>query len=160
MALQVLDYELQKQLIPLMKDLHPLPGIYDPSFIAANQDARADNLIKGSKRQQMETVREQIREFKAANSLDQVIVLWTANTERYSEVCLPAHACLRRSRREGRRSLLGCRNRSCLACLLTSERVVAYNTFKMLLIICSLLCCTAAAGTAGIDDMRGRCWKA
>ena len=85
MTLQVLDYELQKQLIPYMKDLHPLPGIYDPDFIAANQDARADNLIKGSKRQQMETVRQQIREFKASHGLDKVIVLWTANTERYSE---------------------------------------------------------------------------
>ena len=87
--LQVLDYELQKQLIPFMKDLHPLPGIYNPDFIAANQDARADNLIKGSKRQQMDTVREQIREFKASSGVDQVIVLWTANTERYSEVCWP-----------------------------------------------------------------------
>ena len=83
---QVLDYELQKQLIPYMRDLHPLPGIYDPDFIAANQDARADNLIKGSKRRQMETVRQQIRDFQASNGVDQVIVLWTANTERYSEV--------------------------------------------------------------------------
>jgi hypothetical protein len=34
---QVLDWELQKQLVPLMKDMQPLPGIFDASFIAANQ---------------------------------------------------------------------------------------------------------------------------
>jgi hypothetical protein len=30
-------------------------GIYDPAFIAANQEARADNIIKGSKQQQVGT---------------------------------------------------------------------------------------------------------
>jgi myo-inositol-1-phosphate synthase len=34
----------------------------------------------------METVRQHIRQFKAEQGVDQVIVLWTANTERYSEV--------------------------------------------------------------------------
>ncbi len=50
---QVLDFELQRQLVPHMKEMTPLPGIYDPDFIAANQDARADNLIKGSKKEQV-----------------------------------------------------------------------------------------------------------
>lgn len=50
---QVLDFELQKQLVPLMRDMVPLPGIYDPSFIAANQAERADNVIKGTKREQV-----------------------------------------------------------------------------------------------------------
>ncbi len=50
---QVLDFELQKQLVPLMRDMVPLPGIYDPAFIAANQAERADNVIKGTKREQV-----------------------------------------------------------------------------------------------------------
>ena len=83
---KVLDWELQQQLVPYMKNLRPLPGIYDAKFIAANQAERADNLIPGSKKEQVETVRKQIREFKQANKLDKVIVLWTANTERYAEV--------------------------------------------------------------------------
>ena len=60
--LQVLDFELQRQLVPYMKDLTPLPGIYNPDFIAANQDARADNLIKGSKKDQVyfETGRQRL----------------------------------------------------------------------------------------------------
>lgn len=83
---QVMDFELQKQLVPLMRDMQPLPGIFDPSFIAANQAERADNCIKGTKREQMETVRQHIRDFKANNDIDKVVVLWTANTERYAEV--------------------------------------------------------------------------
>lgn len=31
-------------------------------------------------------IRTQIRDFKAANSLDKVIVLWSANTERFSDI--------------------------------------------------------------------------
>lgn len=83
---QVLDFELQRQLVPYMKDLVPLPAIYDPNFIAANQEARADNLIKGSRSEQVATVRQQIRDFKASTGVDKIVVLWTANTERYAEV--------------------------------------------------------------------------
>eukprot|EP01035_Chromulina_nebulosa_P024285 gene24285-31579_t len=39
-------------------------------------------LSSGSRQQQLEEVRKNIREFKAANKLDKVIILWTANTER------------------------------------------------------------------------------
>jgi myo-inositol-1-phosphate synthase len=83
---RVLDFELQKQLVPHMKDMVPLPGIYDPSFIAANQSERANNVIKGSKSEQVEAVRAHIRAFKAEREVDKIVVLWTANTERYSEV--------------------------------------------------------------------------
>jgi myo-inositol-1-phosphate synthase len=83
---KVLDFELQKQLVPYMKDLLPLPGIYDPNFIAANQEERADNCIKGNRQQQMETVRQHIRQFKADSGVDKVVILWTANTERYAQV--------------------------------------------------------------------------
>lgn len=83
---RVLDFELQKQLVPYMRDTVPLPGIYDPAFIAANQAERADNIIKGSKAEQMETIRQHIRAFKQEKQVDKIVVLWTANTERYSEV--------------------------------------------------------------------------
>lgn len=85
---QVLDFELQRQLVPYMKDITPLPGIYDADFIAANQDSRANNIIKGTKQEQMDTVRQQIRDFKERTQVDKVIVLWTGNTERYSQVCI------------------------------------------------------------------------
>ena len=83
---RVIDIDLQKQLYPIMKDIVPLPSIYFPDFIAANQEDRADNVLTGSKQEQMEKIRKDIRDFKAKHSLDNVIVLWTANTERFSSI--------------------------------------------------------------------------
>jgi len=83
---QVMDYELQKQLYPLMKDMKPLPAVFNNDFIAANQSDRADNVIQGDKQHQLDTVRQNLRDFKKNNNLDTVIVLWTANTERYTNL--------------------------------------------------------------------------
>lgn len=48
----VLDHDLQRQLVPALKELKPLPSIYYPDFIAGNQEDRANNLIpKGNKKQ-------------------------------------------------------------------------------------------------------------
>lgn len=58
---KVLDIDLQKQLRPYMESMVPLPGIYDPDFIAANQEARANNLIKGTKKEQVQQVIKDIR---------------------------------------------------------------------------------------------------
>jgi myo-inositol-1-phosphate synthase len=85
---EVLEWDLQRQVAPYMKQLGvPLPSIYYPDYIAANQEERADNVIPGTnKALHLERIREDIREFKTANDLDQVVVFWTANTERYSEI--------------------------------------------------------------------------
>lgn len=83
---QVLDYDLQRQLVPHLEKIKPLPSIYYPDFIAANQADRADNLLKGTKQENLEQVRQQIRDFKASNGVDKVIVLWSANTERFSDI--------------------------------------------------------------------------
>ncbi|KAM0748751.1 inositol-3-phosphate synthase [Meredithblackwellia eburnea MCA 4105] len=84
---KVLDYDLQRQVAPFMAELKPLPSIYYPTFINANQEERADNVIPGtSKAAHLEQIRKDIRNFKSSNGLDQVIVLWTANTERYSAI--------------------------------------------------------------------------
>ena len=80
----VFDYALQEKLKPKMIKLKPLPSIYYPDFIAANQEDRANNLIpKGTKQQDLEHIRNDIRAFKKHNNLERVIILWTANTERY-----------------------------------------------------------------------------
>jgi myo-inositol-1-phosphate synthase len=83
---QVLDFNLQTALFDKMSKLQPLPSIYAPNFIAANQSDRADNLIAGTPQEQLDTLRQNIRDFKAANSLEKVIVLWSANTERFADV--------------------------------------------------------------------------
>ena len=100
----VLDYDLQRQLKPLMENYKPLKSIYYPSFIAANQFDRADNCLNarpfklktGGKPEiaynmldkwgDLEKIRKDIRDFKEKNSLDKVIVLWTASTESCVEI--------------------------------------------------------------------------
>ncbi|KAF8207629.1 hypothetical protein K438DRAFT_2013494 [Mycena galopus ATCC 62051] len=85
---QVLDYDLQRQVAPHLAALgKPLPSIYYPDFIAANQEARADNVVPGADKQaHLDHLRGDIRRFKADNALDRVVVFWTANTERYSDI--------------------------------------------------------------------------
>ena len=85
---QVLDYDLQRQVAPHMALIgKPLPSIYYPDFIAANQEERADNILPGTDKQaHLEQLRADIRTFKQFNELDRVIIFWTANTERYSDI--------------------------------------------------------------------------
>lgn len=83
---QVIEPELRDQLQQYMVKMKPRPSIYDPDFIAANQAHRADNLIKGTRLEQYEQICRDIDQFKAESGVDQVIVLWTANTERFCEI--------------------------------------------------------------------------
>ncbi|XP_028041999.1 inositol-3-phosphate synthase [Bombyx mandarina] len=83
---KVLDYDLQQKLKKEMATMKPRPAIYDPDFIAANQADRATNLIHGTKYEQYLQIRADIKDFKDKNKLDKVIVVWTANTERFCEV--------------------------------------------------------------------------
>lgn len=91
----VLDYDLKQKLKDQMSKLKPLKSVYYPNFIAANQEDRADNIInvdangkvsEKGKWEHLEHIRNDIKTFKKDNGLDKVVVLWTANTERYSEV--------------------------------------------------------------------------
>lgn len=84
---RVFDLDLQRKLDPFMKDLNPLPSVFYPDFIAANQEARANNVLPGTdKAAHLDQLRADIRQFKTANDLDRVIVVWTANTERFSDI--------------------------------------------------------------------------
>ncbi|EQL03747.1 hypothetical protein G6O67_004292 [Ophiocordyceps sinensis] len=85
---QVLEPTLKAQVSKEMTAMVPLPSIYYPDFIAANQEDRADNVIEGTRASMahVDHLRNDIRDFKAANGLDKVIVMWTANTERYADV--------------------------------------------------------------------------
>ncbi|KAJ1670384.1 Myo-inositol-1-phosphate synthase, partial [Spiromyces aspiralis] len=83
---EVLPYDLQRQVYDMMQQYKPLPSIYYPDFIAANQEGRADNVLSGSKQDHLDRIRQDIRDFKALHGLDTVIVLWTANTERYADI--------------------------------------------------------------------------
>lgn len=84
---KVFEPDLQEKLRPYMEKIIPKPSIYYPDFIASNQELRANHVIPGNNKQQhLEHIRKDIREFKEKNNLECVIVLWTANTERYVSV--------------------------------------------------------------------------
>ncbi|XP_049850876.1 uncharacterized protein LOC126324058 [Schistocerca gregaria] len=84
---KVLDYDLQKKLKPKLQGMVPLPSVYEPDYIAQNQSDRADNLLQAKgKWDVVEELRKNIRDFKSSSGVDKVIVIWSANTERYSEV--------------------------------------------------------------------------
>lgn len=82
---EVLPYDLQRQLYDDMQKIQPLKSIYSKDFIAENQEERADNILHGTKQELVDQIRQQIRDFKSDNQVDKVIVLWSANTERFSE---------------------------------------------------------------------------
>ncbi|KAF8288197.1 putative inositol-3-phosphate synthase [Trypanosoma cruzi] len=83
---QVLDVALQDALYEYMRDMKPLPAVFDLDFVAENQKERADNILSVQhKWDAVEKLRSDIRTFKKVNELDKVIVLWTANTERFSD---------------------------------------------------------------------------
>lgn len=59
---EVLEWDLQRQLIPYMKKIQPLPSIYIPDFIAANQADRANNVIDAkTKKEMVEHIRNDIK---------------------------------------------------------------------------------------------------
>ncbi|KAI4191444.1 MAG: hypothetical protein L6R41_000095 [Letrouitia leprolyta] len=84
----VLEPTLKSLVTKEMAEMKPLPSIYYPDFIAANQEDRADNILKGSKASMahVDKLRKDIRDFKESHGLDKVIVQWTANTERYADI--------------------------------------------------------------------------
>ncbi|XP_066584043.1 inositol-3-phosphate synthase 1-A [Prorops nasuta] len=83
---KVLDINLQKQLQSHMENMQPRKSIYYSDFIAANQEKRANNIILGKKSEQLNQIRKDVKDFKSKKNLDQVIILWTANTERFSDI--------------------------------------------------------------------------
>lgn len=85
-AARVLEPDLRHKLRPYMESMIPMPGAFDPSFIAKNQHSRADNVIPDtSKREQLLKLRADIAAFKRDHNLEFVVVVWTGNSERYSE---------------------------------------------------------------------------
>ncbi|KAM4625281.1 inositol-3-phosphate synthase 1-A-like [Polymixia lowei] len=88
---EVLDWSLQEKLRPHMSGLKPRPSIYIPDFIAANQENRADNVLTGTMAKQVEQIRADIRDFRQSSGVDKVIVLWTANTERFCDITPGVH---------------------------------------------------------------------
>lgn len=88
---QVLEPDLQRQLKPMLEKITPLPSYYHPDFIASNQADRANNCLQGTKAEILSIIRSDINKFKEENQLEKVVVMWTANTERYTNIDNTVH---------------------------------------------------------------------
>lgn len=78
---RVLEPTLIEQLKEDLEQITPLQASLNPEYIAANQAERANNVIGGTNREQIDKIRADIRSMKAKK--DKVVVLWTANTEMF-----------------------------------------------------------------------------
>lgn len=83
----VLNWQIEEQLREGLRKIKPMQAYYDPRYIAANQESRADNILSmGTPLEEvLKHLRLQIAHFKLMSKADNVIVLWTANTERMME---------------------------------------------------------------------------
>ena len=82
---QVLEPELRRKLRPHLEKLQPMKAAYHQQFIAKNQRVRADNIIETDDKQaQLNQLRKDIRDFRERHNLEYVVVVWTANSERYA----------------------------------------------------------------------------
>lgn len=86
---RVLEPDLIRQVAADMKEIVPLPAPYYPEFVAANQSDRADNVLPGgdqAKGAHLAQLRADIKAFKEAHNLDSIVVMWSANTERFANI--------------------------------------------------------------------------
>ena len=82
---QVIDYNLLQQLEKELKSITPLPSVYNPDFIATNQNPRADNTVRYQNLNlTLKHLVNDISKFKSDNNVDKVVILWTASTERFN----------------------------------------------------------------------------
>lgn len=85
-ATRYADVLVEKDIAPVaseLEGLRPMPGVFDKEYV---KRLDGDHVKKGGTRfEQMEELRADIRRFKAENNLDRVIVIWCASTEVYLE---------------------------------------------------------------------------
>lgn len=84
----------EKDINPVREELEaikPLTAAFDHNY-AKRLDG--DNVKKGTRRELIDQLRQDIRTFKAEKSLDRVVVLWAASTEVYVPVDEKVHCSL------------------------------------------------------------------
>ncbi|MDE6526519.1 MAG: inositol-3-phosphate synthase, partial [Muribaculaceae bacterium] len=84
----------EKDINPVREELEaikPMPAAFDHNY-AKRLDG--DNVKKGTRWELVEQLREDIRNFKAANNCERVVVLWAASTEVYVPVDEKVHNTL------------------------------------------------------------------
>jgi myo-inositol-1-phosphate synthase len=87
----VLDrHEHIEPIADFLKSIEPMPAVFDQFYV---KRLDGPNVKTGSKAEQAEQLRNDIRAFKAANGCDRLVMVWCASTEIFMEEA-PAHATL------------------------------------------------------------------
>jgi myo-inositol-1-phosphate synthase len=79
---QVLDQTLVEKLKGSLSEIVPMPGAFDPNFV---KRLNGTNVKPGTRRDWADALRRDIRDFKAKNGLDRVVVINCSSTEIYVE---------------------------------------------------------------------------
>lgn len=66
-----------------LEALRPMPGVFDKEYVKRLDGDHVKT--EGTRFEQMEALRADIRQFKAENNLDRVVMIWCASTEVYLE---------------------------------------------------------------------------
>ncbi|GIG88056.1 inositol-3-phosphate synthase [Plantactinospora endophytica] len=74
-----------------LKEIEPMPAVFDQNYVRRLDGNNVKS--KANKLELAEAVRKDIRDFKAANSCDRLVVIWCASTEIFIEPG-PAHESL------------------------------------------------------------------
>jgi len=80
---KVLEPMLIEQLKDELEAMVPMAAVFNPGYIASNQSDRVDNIFEGTNQECVDKLRADIQNF--SKTVDKVIVLWTANTEKFYE---------------------------------------------------------------------------
>ncbi|MGE0059836.1 MAG: inositol-3-phosphate synthase [Dehalococcoidia bacterium] len=85
----VLDrYEHIEPIADFLKSIEPMPAVFDQYYV---KRLNPDNVKHGATKMELaEKIREDIRDFKAKNNCDRLVVVWCASTEIFMEEG-PAH---------------------------------------------------------------------
>jgi myo-inositol-1-phosphate synthase len=79
----VLDrYEHIEPIAGFLKSIEPMPAAFEQRWASR---INGDNVKQGSKMELMEQIRQDIRDFKARNGCDRVVMVWAASTEIFIE---------------------------------------------------------------------------
>jgi len=88
----VLEKDAIEAIAPFLKGIKPMKAAFDPYYV---KRLKGTNVKKGkTKRDLAEQLRQDIRDFKAANKLDRAVAVWCASTEIFIKPG-PAHRNLK-----------------------------------------------------------------
>lgn len=65
-----------------LEKIRPMAAAFDPDYVS-RLAGKGGNLKTGSRRQFIDQLRDDIRQFKTQNGCDRVVVIWAASTEKY-----------------------------------------------------------------------------